>query len=67
MPAISTKKPTKTISLTLICPLEYTMVLGAVAMGNMKPKEADNAAGTNRSLGSMSETICNEIKMGIIN
>lgn len=56
IPTISTKKPTNTISFTLICPLEKAMVFGAVAMGSINPKEAASAAGISKSLGSIAVT-----------
>lgn len=44
IPARLMNKPALTISPTLICPLENTIVLGAVATGNMNPREAASAA-----------------------
>lgn len=51
IPEIFTKIPALAISLTFICPLEKTMVFGAVATGSINPKLAARVAGNKSNSG----------------
>ena len=58
--------PSLAISAVVNRPVEKTMVLGAVATGNMKAQLALMAAGTINRAGSISAAIAAAAKIGII-
>ena len=51
MPATSSTDPALRMSALRILPLPKTMVLGAVATGNLYPREAASVAGTSNNSG----------------
>ncbi len=66
-PAKSNKKPARAISLTVIISEPNTMVLGAVATGNIKPSDAANVAGNIKYSGLMPDPTAMAAKMGSTN
>ena len=67
MPSASKTNPTRIISFICICLVPKTIVLAAVATGNINPREAAKVAGIIINKGGMSKSFCSASITGITN